>query len=102
MVLTDVCMGAQLALTVFCWAHVDRMEQGIQWTVALGQGISFTAAPLEHRVPAVGYVLKEHDTPPSVNPEAVARAGVSPELVRRPRLMPLETDQESLGLTQHG
>lgn len=57
-------------------------SRGNQWTVAGGQGITFAAAPLKHRVPCVGYVFKERATPPAVNPEAVARAGVSPELVR--------------------
>eukprot|EP00884_Botryococcus_braunii_P012212 jgi/Botrbrau1/20992/Bobra.0144s0011.1 len=51
------------------------------WTVKGEGGITMVAARLRHRVFCVGYVFSEPVVPPSLNAEALAAAGISPEAV---------------------
>jgi len=47
----------------------------LTWTVPCQNGITVTAAQLQHRVPCWGYVMKEADQPPTERPEQLKRHG---------------------------
>jgi hypothetical protein len=50
---------------------------GLVWTLPCEDGITVTAAQLQHRVPCWGYVFQEASRPPLPDPALMSSAGVS-------------------------
>ncbi len=63
------------------WRQVEVIE-GLTWTIPCEDGITVTAAQLQHRVPCWGYVFQEAGLPPVPDQALMASAGV--EEVRPP------------------
>ena len=51
--------------------------EGLTWTVPCEDGITLTAAQLQHRLPCWGYVFREAGCPPLPDPAKLAAAGAS-------------------------
>jgi ribonuclease Z len=50
--------------------------EGLTWTIPCEDGITVTAAQLQHRVPCWGYVFQEAGVPPVPDQALMASAGV--------------------------
>ncbi|KAK9808685.1 hypothetical protein WJX72_001882 [[Myrmecia] bisecta] len=59
--------------------HQVPVVPGLKWTIRCEDGLTVTAAQLQHRVPCWGYVMKEADQPSQINVALVKELGGSPE-----------------------
>ncbi len=59
-----------------CCTQVDLIE-GLTWTVPCADGITATAAQLQHRLPCWGYVFREAGKPPLPDASKLAVTGAS-------------------------
>ncbi|EIE27077.1 Metallo-hydrolase/oxidoreductase [Coccomyxa subellipsoidea C-169] len=62
--------------------HAVEVIEGLAWTIPCEDGITVTAAQLQHRVPCWGYVFQEAGLPPVPDQALMASAGVDEEAVR--------------------
>ena len=72
--------------------------EGLTWTVPCEDGITLTAAQLQHRLPCWGYVFREAGCPPLPDPAKLAAAGACEVSPSHESMRPVEWQGDCSGL----